>query len=303
MTSPTFTLVHEIATPRGLLCTRTSTGFAATRSTPRRAGWAFASGGPRGRSCSSNGARTRSTPSAETRSSRVAGDRRRARAATASLSGPRGADLSAPAPRWYRLSVDGGQTPTLHGAARDGRHCGARRVRACVRDAPGTAAKPPAPRAAAPVDARTPSSSSTPAASRLTVRSRDGAVSRDVDLALVVDGASAPARAGPRRPRRRPTASTRRCPSPIGDTTVDAELELRVDLERDDAVGVELTAPPDADTAGHTRSRSAPSSSSDGQVVFVPGVGQIADRATVTGGALVVDAEPHPIAIVSTAAP
>ena len=39
VTSPTFTLVHEIPTASGASsCTRTSTGFAATRSTPRPGG-------------------------------------------------------------------------------------------------------------------------------------------------------------------------------------------------------------------------------------------------------------------------
>jgi len=42
---------------------------------------------------------------------------------------------------------------------------------------------------------------------------------------------------------------------------------------------------------------------SEGQVVFVPGVGQLADRATVSGGALLVGTEPHPIAIMSAAGP
>jgi hypothetical protein len=140
-----------------------------------------------------------------------------------------------------------------------------------------------------------------PAASQLTVTSRDGAVSRDIDLALVVDGVARPlvlARgdldAG--SDSLRVTVQV-----PIGDETTDADLELRVDSAHD-ALSLVMTAPPGVETAGHEFALRA-ELSSEGQVVFVPGVGPVADRATVAGSALLVASEPHPVAIASTAGP
>jgi hypothetical protein len=140
-----------------------------------------------------------------------------------------------------------------------------------------------------------------PGASQLTVASRDGIVSRDIDLALTVDGASHPlalARGDVDAGADSLRATVR---VPIGDATVDAELELRVDPEHD-ALSLVLTAPPGPETAGHEFALRA-ELSSEGQVVFVPGVGSIADRITVSGGALLVASEPHPIAIASAAGP
>ena len=64
-----------------------------------------------------------------------------------------------------------------------------------------------------------------------------------------------------------------------------------------------MTAAPDARVAGHEYALRALSFAADGQTIFVPGVGTIADRATVTGGALLVETEPHPIAVVSSRGP
>jgi hypothetical protein len=140
-----------------------------------------------------------------------------------------------------------------------------------------------------------------PAASQLTVKSRDGVVSRDIDLMLVVDGAPRPLALARGDLHAEPGALRAKVPVAIGDATVDADLELRVDSSRD-ALTVVMTAPPSPETAGHEFALRA-ELSSEGQVVFVPGVGPIADRATVSGGALVVESEPHPIAIASTAGP
>ena len=169
-----------------------------------------------------------------------------------------------------------------------------------VRDAPG-AVTDARPRAAAPVDARAPSSSFIPPRRSSTVRSRDGARDRDLDLALVVDGVSRPlalARGdlradGRRAPRDGAGADRRR----DGRRRARAPRRSGARRARDRA-----DRAPGAETAGHEFALRA-ELSSEGQVVFVPGVGPIADRATVSGGALVVDAEPHPIAIVSTAGP
>src|ERR1019366_9514381 len=86
----------------------------------------------------------------------------------------------------------------------------------------------------------------------------------------------------------------------IGDTTIAADLELRVDPAHD-ALSILVTAPA-GQTAGHEFALRA-ELASDGEVIFVPGIGPIADRATVSGGALVVDGEPHPVAIASTMGP
>jgi hypothetical protein len=140
-----------------------------------------------------------------------------------------------------------------------------------------------------------------PAAARLSVRSRDGALNRELDLALVVDGVTRPLVLDRDEVRTTPDGVRATLPIAVGDTTIDATLQLRADPPHD-ALLVDLTADPNALVAGHTLAVRA-ELSSENQVVFVSGVGQIADRATVTGGALLVDAEPHPVGIVSASGP
>jgi hypothetical protein len=138
-----------------------------------------------------------------------------------------------------------------------------------------------------------------PGAARLTVRSRDGAVSRDIELALVVDGAARPVAISRDDLHSVPGALRASVPIPLGDATVEGTLELRVDPVAD-SISISLTAHPNAIDGSHTVALRA-ELPSEGQVVFVSGVGQIADRALVTGAALLVDVEPHPIGIVSSA--
>jgi hypothetical protein len=140
-----------------------------------------------------------------------------------------------------------------------------------------------------------------PGASQLTVASRDGTVRRDIDLTLTIDGASHPLALARADVDAGPDSLRASVKVPIGDATVDADLELRVDSAHD-ALSLVLTAPPGPETAGHEFALRA-ELSSEGQVVFVPGVGPIADRITVSGGALLVASEPHPIAIASAAGP
>jgi hypothetical protein len=135
-----------------------------------------------------------------------------------------------------------------------------------------------------------------PAAGRLTVRSRDGALSRDVDLAVVVDGEPHSLSLSREDLRPSPDALRAAVPLPLGDTTVDAMLELRVDAARDALSLALVHVGPEA--VGHAVALRA-EMSSEGQVVFAAGVGQLADRATVAGTSLVVDADPHPLGIVS----
>ncbi len=126
-------------------------------------------------------------------------------------------------------------------------------------------------------------------------------MSRDVDLALMVDGASRPLVLG--RADLHPTADALRFTVPLAldDTVVDAAMDLRVDPARD-VLTLALTAPPSFGESGHTLALRA-DLGSEGQVVFAAGVGQIADRATVKSSALVVDADPHPMAFLSAAGP
>jgi hypothetical protein len=138
-------------------------------------------------------------------------------------------------------------------------------------------------------------------AARLTVRSRDGALATDVDLAVVVDGTAHPLAVARADLRASPGVLRASVPVPLGDETIDAALALRADAARD-AVSIDLTAAPSASGREHTLSLRA-ELPSDGHVVFVSGVGPIADRAVVTGGALLVDAEPHPLGIVSASGP
>jgi hypothetical protein len=140
-----------------------------------------------------------------------------------------------------------------------------------------------------------------PAAARLTVRSRDGALDRELDLALVVDGDTRPLALD--RDELRATADGLRASVPIAvaDATLEATLEIHVDAARD-ALLLDLTADPGAPVAGHGIALRA-ELSSEGQTVFVPGVGPIADRVTVNGGALLVDADPHPLGLLSPAGP
>ncbi len=90
-----------------------------------------------------------------------------------------------------------------------------------------------------------------------------------------------------------------------GDAAIEGTLELRAE-PTSNSLAIELRtdaggeASGDGGVEGHTIALRA-ELEAEGHVVFVPGVGQIADGAAVTGGALVVDAEPHPVAILSSA--
>ena len=145
-----------------------------------------------------------------------------------------------------------------------------------------------------------------PGAARLSVESRDRALSRDVDLSIVVDGEARPLVLG--RDDLRPAGDAVRAIFAVtfgepetGPRTVEATLELRPDVARG-ALVIDLLVPADADLLGHTLGLRA-ELSSDGQVVFASGVGQIADRAQVSAGAVLIAAEPHPIAFVADHGP
>ena len=140
-----------------------------------------------------------------------------------------------------------------------------------------------------------------PGSARLTVRTRDAAVSRELDLALLVDDLTQPLVLDRDELRATPDGMTATVPIPIADGTVDATLALVADPARD-AVTLDLTSPPGPALAGHSVALRA-ELSSEGQAVFVPGVGQIADQAKVAGGALVMDASPRAIGLLSSTGP
>jgi hypothetical protein len=134
--------------------------------------------------------------------------------------------------------------------------------------------------------------------SRFTVKSKDGAVARDVDLTLVVDGTP------------RPFALSRNdahaldgggfhatFTTEIGDDNASGALEVRLDKPNDALVAeLQMKGPVSDDHKIALRAEV----SAEGQIVFVSGVGEVADRATVNGGAVVIDAPQHPLAIVSS---
>jgi hypothetical protein len=139
-----------------------------------------------------------------------------------------------------------------------------------------------------------------PDGSQLTVRSRDGLLSRTVTLQVVVDGASRPP--GLAYDQSRADADSLRAAVrlPSGDSILEAELEARSDHDADALVlSLRLLGP----AAGHHNLALQADLDSEGQPVFVPGVGPIADRANVAPMSLLIDAEPHPFAIVSSGGP
>jgi hypothetical protein len=140
-----------------------------------------------------------------------------------------------------------------------------------------------------------------PGTGTLTVRARDGAIARDLELSVVVDGAAHPIVLARDDVRAAPDALRATVTVPVGDASFDAEITLALDPARD-ALAIDLGAPPGAATADHSVALRV-ELSSEGQVVFVPGVGEVADKATVDGGAFVLDVEPHPLAVVSSEGP
>jgi hypothetical protein len=165
---------------------------------------------------------------------------------------------------------------------------------------PHGAAKAP-PRAQTTLETRSARFELHPGAARLTVRSRDDAVSRELELALVVDGALQPLTLGRDDLRSAPDAIRAKVSVPIAEGWVDAQIELRADAARD-AIVIDLTAPLGGPTSGHTVALRA-ETASEGAIVFVSGVGQVADRGTTTGGALLIASEPRPIGVVSAQGP
>jgi hypothetical protein len=151
------------------------------------------------------------------------------------------------------------------------------------------------------LETRTASFELHPGAARLTVRSRDGTVSRDIDLQVVVDGAARPLTLARDDLRSIPGALRANMVLSLGDASVDAALEFRADAPGD-ALTIGISARPSAALGTHAVALRA-ELPSEGRTLFASGIGQIADRATVSGGTLVVDLDPHPLGFVSSAGP
>jgi hypothetical protein len=139
-----------------------------------------------------------------------------------------------------------------------------------------------------------------PGPGRLSIHPRQAGASRDVDLAIVVDGVSQDVHCGRDAVRPGPGSLRATVPIVVDDVPASVELVLRVD-EAHDAVNVELTDVPDEVRASHAIALRA-GLSSDGQVVFVPGRGPVADRVTLSAVSVVIEGAPRPLAIASPTA-
>jgi hypothetical protein len=137
--------------------------------------------------------------------------------------------------------------------------------------------------------------------SPLSLASRDGATTRNVDLSVVLDDKRVPIALTPGSLRDASGAVTATFPVALDGATFDAKLELRIDGSRD-AATVKVTLPKGATSAPH-RIAVRGEFPGDAEGVFVAGVGQVAERATVTGGSLLLDLAPHPIAAASGMGP
>jgi hypothetical protein len=138
-----------------------------------------------------------------------------------------------------------------------------------------------------------------PGPGRLSIRTRDGGSSRDVDLSIVVDGVAQGMHFSRDAVRPGPNALRATVPVVIDDATAEVELEIVADEARD-AVTIDIGSAPGGPSESHAVALRA-DLSSDGQVVFVPGVGPLADRATLSAASVVVEGDTRPFAVTSPA--
>jgi hypothetical protein len=139
-------------------------------------------------------------------------------------------------------------------------------------------------------------------AGRLSVRSQDGSVSREVDLSIVVDGVARPVEIGREQMRGNEREGlTASFPVSIEDGTAEAELRFAPEAEND-VLDVELRVRPGTVAGEHTVALRMETPAL-GAPAFVAGVGEVADRASVTGSAVVLETEPRPLGLVSSRGP
>ena len=229
MTSPTFTLVHEDATPGACWCTRTCTGFAATRSTPRPA-----------RARAARAPRRRRHPRGRVGRGRDRRARRRPRARRCRSPSRRahGRARCSPRPSGAARATESGIVGSMAGRRRPlGELLAMGVIAGLVAFGLAYATRPGAVRAPAATATACrrpgPSSSFIRPRRSSTVRSRDGAVSRGHRSRARGRRRRAPARPRPRRAARRGRRRPRDGAGADRRRDRRRELELRVDPARD----------------------------------------------------------------------
>ena len=135
----------------------------------------------------------------------------------------------------------------------------------------------------------------------LTIATADGTRSDDVELAVLVDESIQPVVLTTTALQLEPEGVRARIPIAVDGARRDVDLEMHVDAAHD-ALVVQLALPESPDVRSHRLALRA-ELAADASTLFVAGAGTVAERAKVTGGALVLDADPHPLAIASTLGP
>lgn len=138
-----------------------------------------------------------------------------------------------------------------------------------------------------------------PTSGRVEIETPDGASRLDLDMSLVVDGVERPLvmrRADVHLKDKNTLAGE--LPIELGDERATGTFELRMD-PTSDVVTASLSVLHEAGSSAHSyalRTSVAP----EGRTVFVPGVGEVNDIASVEAKTVTVDDDVHPFALVST---
>src|SRR5580692_6895199 len=139
-----------------------------------------------------------------------------------------------------------------------------------------------------------------PDGAQLSVRSRDGLLVRSIGLQVVVDGTPRPPGLSPGEVRADADSLRAAIHVPLADSVLEAELLVVADRDLDALV---MRLHPLGAAGGHHTLALKADVESEGQPVFVPGAGSLADRANVSGLSLLIDADPHPLGILSGTTP
>ncbi len=138
-----------------------------------------------------------------------------------------------------------------------------------------------------------------PTTGRVEVETVDGASRLELDLSLVVDGLERPLvmrRADVHLKDKNTLAGE--LPIELGDERATGAFELRID-PTSDVVTASLAVLHEAGSSAHSYSLRT-SLAPEGRAIFVPGVGEVSDVASVDGKTVTVDDDVHPFALVST---
>ncbi len=140
-----------------------------------------------------------------------------------------------------------------------------------------------------------------PGPGTLSVTPRGAGSGRDVELSVMVDGVAQAVHFSRDAIHPSPDALRATVPIVVDDAPATVDLLMRADAPHD-AVAIELGDAPEGVRASHEIALRA-DLSSDGQVVFVPGFGPVADRASLSAASVVIEGGGRPLAIASSAAP